>query len=114
MSATSASITAPAIRRMAPVAFVAALSLAAWGTLALWAASPYARYVEHAGWADAGALAALCRAIPQGAWIVPLVLHALAWLLMITAMMLPTALPLVALFRRLVAGRPGSSRRESR
>ena len=102
---TSASAARPPLRAT-PIALVAALSLAAWVTLALWAASPYARYVEHPGWADAGALAALCRAIPQGELIVPATLHALAWVLMITAMMLPTALPLVRLFRRLVAARP--------
>jgi predicted metal-binding membrane protein len=89
-----------------PALFVAGLSLAAWTLLAVWAASPYARYVEHGGWADAGALAALCRALPQGEVVVPAALHALAWLLMITAMMLPTVLPLVALFRRITAGRP--------
>jgi predicted metal-binding membrane protein len=33
------------------------------------------------------------------------VLHALAWVLMIAAMMLPTTYPLLALFRRVVAGR---------
>jgi len=103
---SSAFASAPASRRVAPVALVAALSIAAWATLALWAASPFARYVEHAGWADVGALAALCRALPQGEIVVPLLLHALAWVLMISAMMLPTALPLVALFRRLVGGRP--------
>jgi predicted metal-binding membrane protein len=105
MSMSTAAAPSPHVRRFAPFAFVAGLSLAAWATLALWTASPYARYVEHAGWADAGALAALCRAIPQGDVLVPLALHALAWLLMVSAMMLPTALPLVALFRRLVAGR---------
>jgi len=102
---SSAFASVPRGRRVAPFALVAGLSIAAWAALALWTTSPYARYVEHAGWADAGALAALCRAIPQGDVVVPLALHALAWLLMITAMMLLTALPLVALFRRMVAGR---------
>ena len=103
---TPPSSVAPGAPRSAPTLAVAALSLAAWITLAFWAASPYARYVEHDGWADAGALAALCRALPQGDVVVPAVLHALAWLLMVSAMMLPTALPLVALFRRITAGRP--------
>lgn len=103
---TGASLATRPPRRSAPAILVAALSLAAWTTLALWAASPYARYVEHAGWADAGALAALCRAIPQGELVVPAALHALAWVLMIAAMMLPTTLPLLALFRRVVGGRP--------
>ena len=93
-------------RRAAPALIVATVSLAAWLSLTLWASSPYARYVEHAGWADAGALAALCRAVPGGEVAVPAVLHALAWVLMIAAMMLPTALPLVAMFQRLTDGRP--------
>jgi predicted metal-binding membrane protein len=93
-------------RRAAYLALIVALSLAAWATLALWAASPYARYVEHPGWADAGAFAQLCRALPQGEVVVPALLHALAWILMIAAMMLPTVLPLLTLFRRLVRGRP--------
>jgi predicted metal-binding membrane protein len=92
-------------RRAVYLALIVALSLAAWATLALWAASPYAGYVEHPGWADAGAFAQLCRALPQGEIVVPALLHALAWILMIAAMMLPTALPLVTLFRRVVSGR---------
>jgi predicted metal-binding membrane protein len=93
-------------RRAVYLGLVAALSVAAWATLALWAASPYARYVEHPGWADAGAFAQLCRALPRGEIVVPALLHALAWILMIAAMMLPTVLPLVTLFRRIVSGRP--------
>ena len=42
----------------------------------LWSASPYGRYLDHGGWGDAGALAALCRAVPQGDIVVPAVLHA--------------------------------------
>ena len=103
---TAGSLGARLGSRAAPALVVAALSVAAWLTLALWAASPYARYVEHGGWADIGAVAALCRALPRGEIVVPAALHALAWLLMITAMMLPTALPLVTLFRRITAGRP--------
>lgn len=100
------SLVARLAPRSAAALAVVALSLAAWTTLALWAASPYARYVEHDGWADAGALAALCRALPQGQVLVPALLHALAWLLMIGAMMLPTVLPLVRLFGGIAAGRP--------
>jgi len=102
---TNASFVARLAPRSVPALVVAGLSLAAWMVLAAWAASPYARYVEHAGWGDAGALASLCRALPQGEIVVPAALHALAWLLMISAMMLPTALPLVSLFRRITAGR---------
>src|SRR4051812_28462717 len=91
-------------RRSLALVLIATLSLAAWATLALWAAGPYARYVEHPGWADAGAFAQLCRAVPYGGTFVPAALHGLAWVLMIAAMMLPTVLPLLALFRRIVGG----------
>jgi len=87
-----------------------ALVAAAWASLALWSASPYARYLEHGGWGDAGALAALCRAIPQGDIVVPAALHAAAWVLMIAAMMLPTAFPLLAMFRRITRDRPDAGR----
>ena len=82
------------------------LAALAWIALFWWSASPYSRYLAHGGWSDLALVAALCRAIPQGPVVVPAVLHALAWVLMIGAMMLPTTYPLVALFRRIVAGRP--------
>ncbi len=81
------------------------LALGSWGALALWSASPYGRYLEHDGWGEAGAFAALCNAVPQGDIIVPLAVHASAWVLMIAAMMLPTAFPLLAMFRRITGGR---------
>ena len=87
------------------VALLAALSLLAWAVLWWWGASPYGRYVAHGGWTDLPGIAALCRAVPQGGLVVPAALHALAWVLMIAAMMLPTTYPLLALFRRIVAGR---------
>ncbi len=40
----------------------------------------------------------------------PAALHALAWMLMIAAMMLPTTYPVLALFRRVVAGRADARR----
>ncbi len=55
-------------------------------------------------------LAALCRALPQGDLVVPAVLHAGAWVLMIAAMMLPTTFPVLALFRRIIQGRPDAGR----
>src|SRR4030095_13219074 len=89
---------------------LALLVAAAWTTLGLWSASPYGRYLEHGGWGDAGALAALCRAIPQGDIVVPALLHAGAWVLMIAGMMLPTAFPLIAMFRRITGGRSDAGR----
>jgi predicted metal-binding membrane protein len=86
--------------------FLLGLAALAWVALFWWSASPYSRYLAHGGWSDLALVAALCRAIPQGSIVVPAVLHALAWVLMIGAMMLPTTYPLVALFHRIVAGRP--------
>jgi predicted metal-binding membrane protein len=87
------------------LALVAALSVLAWIVLAAWSASPYARYLEHGGWADQGLFGELCRSFPQGTVIVPALTHAFAWLLMIVAMMLPTTLPLLSIVGRIVAGR---------
>ena len=83
---------------------------AAWAALWLWSASPYARYIDHGRWSDVGITAALCRAVPAGDFLVPMALYAAAWLLMIAAMMLPTTLPVLRIFRRMVAGRAGGAR----
>jgi predicted metal-binding membrane protein len=63
----------------------------AWGALLLWGASPYADLLDHTAAAD----------------LTPsrLVAFVLGWTLMTVAMMLPSSLPLVNLFRRVVAGR---------
>ena len=110
MSDRPATTAAPAARALDPqmlrVGLVAALSGVAWLALAAWSSSPYGRYLEHGGWADEGPFGALCRSIPQGALIVPALVYGLAWLLMITAMMLPTTLPLLGIFGRVVAARP--------
>jgi predicted metal-binding membrane protein len=90
--------------------FLLALAALAWVALFWWSASPYSRYLAHGGWSDLALVAALCRAVPQGTVVVPAVLHALAWVLMIAAMMLPTTYPLLALFRRIVAGRADAPR----
>ena len=90
-------------------ALLVALSVLAWAALWWWSASPYGRYAAHGGWTDLAFVAALCRALPQGSIVVPAVLHALAWVLMIAAMMLPTTYPLLALFRRIVGGRPDAA-----
>jgi predicted metal-binding membrane protein len=47
----------------------------------------------------------LCRSVPQGEIVIPVAVHALAWLTMITAMMLPTTLPLLGIFNRVTAAR---------
>lgn len=86
------------------------LIASAWLTLWLWSASPYARFLDHGAWADAGVFAALCRSIPEGQLILPALLYTAAWALMIAAMMLPTTLPILEMFRRIVAGRVDRNR----
>jgi predicted metal-binding membrane protein len=109
-TATRPALTSGASRNFWFAALLGGLTLAAWAALWLWSASPYRRYVDHGGLIEAGALAALCRAIPAGDVVVPAALHAFAWVLMIAAMMLPTTYPLLALFRRIVHGRADANR----
>jgi predicted metal-binding membrane protein len=96
-------------RRLATL-LVAGVAVPAWALLALWSASPWRGWLDHGGWGDTLALSPLCRAVPGGEILVPALAAALAWLLMIAAMMVPTALPLVTTFRRAVADRADASR----
>jgi predicted metal-binding membrane protein len=90
----------------ASLALVGALVVAAWLTLAAWSVSPWQRWLDHGAWGDLAWLVVLCRAVPAGErWLPPLA-YGVGWLLMIAAMMLPTTLPLLRLFRRIIAGRP--------
>jgi predicted metal-binding membrane protein len=89
---------------------LASLIALAWVALWAWARSPYGRYLEHDDWAASGPAALLCRAIPAGNVVVPMVFYAAAWILMTAAMMLPTTLPLFNAFDRLTAGRADHGR----
>ena len=91
-------------RWFVPIAFL--LTATAWLALVLWEQSPYGRYLDHGRWTEMGIAAAICRAVPAGGVIVPMLLYAGGWLLMIAAMMLPTSLPLFGLFHRMVRDRP--------
>ena len=114
MSEARVAPTANAERRLLPGVLVGALAVAAWAVLALWSASPYARYLDHGRWLDAPWLDELCRAVPGAAPFLavgaPALLYAAAWLLMIVAMMLPTTLPLLRVFARVTADRPDARR----
>ena len=77
----------------------------AWLALAIWARSPYGRFLDHGGWSDAGFAARICEGIPAGGVVVPALVHVSGWALMLTAMMLPTTFPLLEIFRRVTAGR---------
>ena len=80
-------------RRLFAALMVALIALA-WLALWVWGQSPYGRFLSHHG---LGAV--------RGNVTLMLVFVA-GWTLMVVAMMLPTSLPLVALFRTLVRGRP--------
>lgn len=75
------------------------LSLGAWVALVVWHVSPHGHYMhlEPLGRGE------VCRADPAG---LRAGLYMAGWVLMTVAMMLPTTLPLVAVFLRLVRGRP--------
>jgi predicted metal-binding membrane protein len=102
--------TAITERRAVFATLMGALLLSAWALLWLWSVSPYGRYLDHGRWSDAGFLAELCRVVPAGEVLAPALLYATGWVVMIAAMMLPTTLPLLEIFRRIVAGRPDASR----
>jgi predicted metal-binding membrane protein len=82
------------------------LVVLAWLALFLWELSPHGRYLDHGKWTELGVGAWLCRAVPAGAVIVPALLYALGWVLMIAAMMLPTTMPLLRIFARVTEARP--------
>src|SRR6202012_3489357 len=90
------------VRGFLPV--LTALIALAW--VVLWAGtrSPYGLYIEHGDWTASGPAASLCRVVPAGGVVVPVVLYAVAWILMTVAMMLPTTLPLFNAFDRLTVG----------
>lgn len=81
------------------------LTAFAWLLLWVWAGSPYGRYLDHGDWTRIGIVGSICAALPVGTSLVPAILYALGWILMIAAMMLPTTLPLLYVFSRLVQRR---------
>jgi len=87
-------------------ALAAGLLALSWAALLIGQATPYGRYLHHGGWTTAGLAGTICTAVPGGTWLVPGLFYAGGWLLMTAAMMLPTTLPLVRLFDRMIAARP--------
>ncbi len=89
------SLLAPAILGLAGLAWVA---------LWTWGQSPYARYLDHSNFP-----AAICESAPLavGAHVA---LYVAGWTLMVVAMMLPTTLPLMEMFRKMVAARRDRTR----
>lgn len=74
---------------------IGAVVLAAWGSLAVWGASPFASLLSHRE-IGGGSLSPVFR----------VAIFVVGWALMTVAMMLPGSLPLINLFRRLVGARP--------
>ena len=81
------------------------LTAAAWLALWVWGGSPYGRYLDHGNWTRTGLGAHICAALPAAGWVLPATLYAAGWLLMTAAMMLPTVVPLLDRFDRLVGDR---------
>jgi predicted metal-binding membrane protein len=67
----------------------------AWCALWIWDRSPYGRYLGHQQLGEIGA----------GSILLPITFYLAGWSLMTVAMMLPTILPLLEIFRRLTAQR---------
>ena len=80
------------------VSLVALIALA-WATLWGWGQSPYGRYLNHQYLDEV--------ARGDGAW---LAVYVAGWTLMTVAMMLPTSLPLITMFRVVTRQRPDGRR----
>jgi predicted metal-binding membrane protein len=74
---------------------IGTLVAVAWLALVLWGVSPYDRYLHHGSLDELG--------LPAS---VAVTVFVVGWTLMIVAMMLPTAYPVVSLFSAVVARRP--------
>jgi predicted metal-binding membrane protein len=98
-------VTGAASQRRAFVVAGLGLAAAAWALLALWDASPWARYLDHGSWTNAGMLGSICAAVPYGEALLPAGLYVAGWMLMLSAMMLPTALPVLSILRQMTARR---------
>lgn len=85
------------------IALAGVLIALAWVALWLWGQSPYGRFVTHQAEMNHG--------ISHGSeYSLLIIIFVVSWTLMIVAMMLPTSLPLITLFRSLVSDRPNHMR----
>ncbi|WP_138469340.1 DUF2182 domain-containing protein [Poseidonocella sp. HB161398] len=82
-----------------------ALAALAWMLLWAWSQSPYARYLDHGDWTQIGLAGAICSALPAGEVLFPAALYIAGWVLMLSAMMLPTVLPVLDVYARLIRRR---------
>jgi predicted metal-binding membrane protein len=93
-------------RRHLFLPLISGLIALAWITLLVWEQSPYGRYLDHGQWTELGLAAAICHSLPAGNIMLPALLYVGGWVLMTAAMMLPTTVPLLGIFERVVEGRP--------
>jgi predicted metal-binding membrane protein len=84
------------------VALMVGLIGLTWLSLLAWGSSPYARFLSHEEVGGSGGVG--------GGYLTVVALFVAAWTLMTIAMMLPTSLPLVALFHSFVRRRPTQMR----
>src|SRR5215210_6864161 len=77
------------------VVVLAGLVIICWLALWAWGASPYGRFLSHESLGE----------LHLGSDLPLMALFVAGWTLMTTAMMLPTTLPLIALFHRFTAQR---------
>ena len=86
-------MTTPSQRHVLMPLLLALIALA-WVTLWVWGQSPYGRFLTHASLRDT-----------DGSYsgVVPLIVA--GWVVMIVAMMLPTSLPLLGMFHRMIRQR---------
>jgi predicted metal-binding membrane protein len=90
---TASHLRRPVRDRGILIALLIGLAGTAWAVLLVWDASPYGRYLRHD--------------TPTGLGTpTELGLFVLGWTVMIVAMMLPTAIPLLVTFRAIVGRRP--------
>ena len=78
---------------------IGSLIALAWLTLWIWDRSPYGRYLQHDQLGEIGIEGA-------GSAALAATLYLTGWILMTVAMMLPTVIPLLEIFRRLTSHRP--------
>ncbi len=82
----------------------------AWLTLWLWEQSPYGRYLEHGSWTEVGRPGSGTHDHFDGSVVSQTLLYVGGWVLMTAAMMLPTTIPLLDIFRRLTRRRRDTRR----
>lgn len=94
----------PLAHRGLLVPIVGGMALLAWAALWAWDRTPYARYINHAD---------ICTLRVADGWQISInegLLYVAGWILMTIAMMLPTTLPLLEIFRRLTRNRSDRTR----